>query len=841
MKTLLAVAAGFLFVSVSQTSEPGSWSQAAVAGESYFSGTGAELPMSFAHKAGTSAPRAGASAGAAPEVSSEALTEVVQQYCVVCHNDQLRTGNLSLQSFDVAKAAEMAEIGEKVVGKLRLSMMPPPGIPRPGGDTLTALAETLETALDRAAADAPDPGRRTFQRLNQAEYANSIRELLGLEIDTEAYLPPDTKSDNFDNIADVQMASATVLDAYLNSASEVSRLAIGDIRATPKQATYRVSRTVSQLGHIEGTPSGTRGGLSVLHTFPADGEYVFSSLFYVTLAGAFFGKWMRGEQLEISIDGERVALIEIDRFMHEEDPGINPVTRSTEPVFLRAGQHRVAAAFVATFEGPAEDVVSPVRQSMLKPQAGYNDGQTHLPHLYDLVIGGPLRVTGVSETPTRQRIFTCRPTSPSDERPCAEEIIDRLASQAYRRPLTNQDRDRLMPLYEEGVAESGFETGVRTALEGILSSPDFLFRWEELRSEGDRDGTVRLNDADLAARLSFFLWGGPPDAELSEVARKGELSDARIFEQQVHRMLADPRSDAMSRRFAAQWLRLQDAEKVIPTVDWPNFDSTIKDAMLRETELFFRSIVREDRSVLDLLTADYTFVNEDLARHYGFPGVAGSEFRRVSLPGSERSGLFGQGSILLLTSHSDRTSPVLRGKWVMEVLLNSPPPPPPPDIPPFEQTEGVEEGRVLTVKERMQLHRANPVCQACHQFIDPLGLALENFDVTGEWRIKDAGNPIDPSGTLWDGTELNGVNDLREALLRYRTPLLRAFTKNLLAYALGRRVEYYDQPTIRTITRQAAEHDYRISSFILGVAKSDAFQKTSLSGVVAEPAGAQGR
>ena len=817
MKVLAAVAAGILLVGMSQTPDHGSRYQ----GEAFE----AALPVGFTHPTRASAPK----------VASKALTEVIQQYCIVCHNDQLRTGNLSLEGFDVAKAAEMAEIGEKVVGKLRLSMMPPPGMPRPGGDTLTALAETLETVLDEAAATAPDPGRRMFQRLTRAEYANSIRELLGLEIDMEAYLPPDTKSDNFDNIADVQMASATVIDAYLNAASEITRLAAGDIRATPKQATYRVSRTVSQLVHIEGTPPGTRGGLSVLHTFPADGEYVFSSLFYVTLAGAFFGKWMRGEQLEISIDGERVALIELDRFMHEEDPG--SVTRSTDPVFVRAGQRRVAAAFVRTFEGPAEDIVSPVRQSMLKPQAGYNDGQTHLPHLFDFMIQGPRRVTGISETPTRQRIFTCRPMAPSEERPCAHEIIDRLGSQAYRRPLTDQDRDLLMTLYEEGTAEGGFEIGVRTALQGILSSPDFVFRWEELSTEADREGTVRLDDADLAARLSFFLWGGPPDAELMEVARKGELSDARILEQQVQRMLADSRSEALSTRFAAQWLRLQDAEKVIPTVDWPNFDRTIKYAMLRETELFFTSILREDRSVLDLLTADHTFVNEDLARHYGIPGVAGSEFQRVRLAESERRGLLGQGSVLLLTSHSDRTSPVLRGKWIMEVLLNSPPPPPPPNVPPFEQTEGVDMGRALTVKERMQLHRANPVCQACHQFIDPLGLALENFDVTGEWRIKDSGNPVDPSGTLWDGTELNGVNDLRQALLRYETPLLRAFTKNLLAYALGRRVEYYDQPTIREIIQQAGERDYRISSFILGVTKSDAFQKTKLSRVAAEADG----
>ncbi len=759
-----------------------------------------------------------------PDPSSETLTEVVQRNCVVCHNDQLMTGNLSLQEFDVAKAPEMAETAEKMIGKLRLGMMPPPGIPRPGGDTLTTLVETLETLIDEATASRTDPGRRTFQRLNRAEYAQAVYEILGLEVDPDVYLPPDTKSENFDNIADAQIPSATVMDSYLNAASEISRLAVGDPNATTQQVTYSVHRTVSQIVHIEDTPRGTRGGLSVLHTFPADGEYTFTASFYTSLAGYFFGKYVRGEQLELSIDGERVAMIEVDRFLAESEP--TGVTRGTGPVHLTAGQHRVSAAFIKTFEGPADDVVTPIRRSFSDPEAVYNDGQTHLPHLRDLQIQGPLKVTGVSDTPTRRRVFSCRPTVSSEERPCATEIVSRLATKAYRRPATDRDIADLISLYEDGTANGGFEAGIRMGLQGILSSVHFLFRLEEVQADPASTESYRVSDVDLASRLSFFLWGAPPDDELIDLALEGKLSDPIAMERQVRRMLQDPRSTALSTRFAAQWLRLQDLNKVEPGDDWPNFDQTLKDAMLRETELFFNSVVQEDRSVLDLLTADYTFLNATLARHYRIPNVAGSAFQCVELPNGRRRGLLGHGSILVQTSHGDRTSPVLRGKWIMEVLLDSPPPPPPPNVPSFEQTEEVDQGRPRTVKERMQLHRANPVCQACHQYIDPLGLALENFDVTAEWRIKDAGNSVDPSGMLWDGTLLNGPEDLRQALLKYRTSFLRTFTKNLLAYAIGRRVEYYDQPTIRAITQRAAENDYRMSSFVVDVAKSAPFQRT---------------
>lgn len=755
------------------------------------------------------------------EPSTAQLDEVVDRYCVRCHNERRMTGNLSLDGFSIASAAEEPEMVEKVIGKLRLSMMPPSGARRPGGDTLQVLAATLEEEMDGSAADRPHVARRGFQRLNRAEYARSIQDLLGLEIDAGKYLPPDTRSDNFDNIADVQMPSATVLDAYLTAAAEISRMAVGDPNATSTQTTYAVPRTVSQIVHIEGTPRGTRGGLSTLHTFPADGEYVFSASFYTTLTGTFFGRTARDEQLEIAIDGARVAVIDVDRFILQSDP--TGEWMQTEPVFVPAGQHRLSASFVKRFEGPAEDIVSPIRESLADLQVGYADGMTLLPHLWELVVEGPSKVTGVSDNDTRRRIFTCRPTSPASEGPCARSILERMAAQAYRRSVSREDMDLLMSFYEEGVQEGGFEVGVRTALQAILSSPDFLFRFETaVPGPGDM---YRIDDRALASRLSYFLWGSAPDAELVRFAEEEGFEDEDALETQVRRMLADPRATALSTRFASQWLRLQDLEKVHPDSDlWPDFEGTLRNAMRRETELFFSEIVKEDRSVLELLTGDYTFVNEPLARHYGISGVSGDHFRRVELPDSRRRGLLGQGSILVSTSHADRTSPVLRGKWIMEVLLDNPPPPPPPNVPELESTDGVQDGRALTLKERMEAHRANPACNSCHALIDPIGLALENFDVTGEWRIKDAGNDIDPSGTLWDGRPSDGPESLRQALLDYRVPFLRAFTKNLMAYALGRRVEYYDQPTIREITDSAEAQGYSLSSFVLGVVRSDQFR-----------------
>ena len=619
--------------------------------------------------------------------------------------------------------------------------------------------------------------------------------------------------------------SPTLLGAYLGAAADISRLAVGDMDAVPIETTYSVSGYASQTDRVEGAPFGTRGGTSVIHNFLADGDYVFTIVFEHTTTGAgFAGQLARDQRVEISIDGERVALIDVDSWLSYADAW--GISMRTEPVAVRAGPRRVTAAFLKSAEGPVEDLMSPHEWSIADRHtgmAGY--GLTLLPHLRHLVVAGPNAVTGVSDHPVRNRIFTCRPTVPAEQRPCAEEIISRLAGVAYRRPLTERDVHGLMRFYEEGVRDGGFEIGIRTALQAILASPHFVFRFEEA-PKGVRPGSIyRISDIDLAARLSFFLWGTPPDAELRALAVAGDLSDPEVLEGQVSRMLRDGRAEALGTRFAAQWLRLQDLSKVHPDSYWfPDFDQQLADAMRRETELFFTSLVREDRSVFDLYDADYTYLNERLARHYGIEGVTGDEFRRVKYPDERRRGLLGHASILTLTSHADRTSPVLRGKWVMEVLMGTPPPPPPPGVPDLEESDGSVDGRRLTTRERMEAHRSSPTCNACHRFIDPIGLALDNYDVTGRWRIRENGAPLDTRGEFYDGTLLDGPASLVEALLRRPEPLLRTFTQNLMAYAIGRRVEYYDQPTIRAITREAEERGFRMSAFVLGVVQSDAFQ-----------------
>ena len=745
----------------------------------------------------------------------------VGRFCFRCHNDSSMTGGLTLESFDVSRAYEDAELAEKMIRKLRAGMMPPRQAQQPDEAAVMALVAALETNLDEAAAANPNPGSRTFQRLNRAEYVASVRDLLGISVDVDTFLPPDTVSASFDNIADVQMPSATLMEGYLRAAGHVSRIAVGDPYAGPDSTTYNVPRTSSQKNRADGAPFGTRGGIAVEHSFPADGTYEFQMLLHGEPAGLFFGRTVPNEQLEVSIDGERVALIPIDRWMSESDP--TGLTLTTDPIYVRAGSRRVAAAFLLQSEGPEDDLITPIEHTLADTQIGVGYGVTTLPHLRDLSIVGPFDVTGVSDNPTRERIFTCRPTAPEEELPCAETIIGRLAARAYRRPLTQPDVDGLMGFYNQGAAFGGFEGGVRTALQAILASPHFVFRMEEVPAGTATGELYQINDFDLASRLSFFIWGTPPDDELTALAAQGDLSDDAILEAQVRRMLADPRSEAMATRFAAQWLRLQDLEKVQPdALSFPYFDQRLADAMHRETELLFDYIVRQDRSVLELLTADYTFVNERLARHYGIPGVAGPEFRKVAYPDDRRRGVLGHGSVLTMTSHGNRTSPVRRGLWVLEVLLGSPPPP--PNVPDLEETGDAEDGRFKSVAEQMAEHRANPACSSCHNVIDPVGLALDNFDVTGAWRIKDRGVPVDPTGQLFDGTMLDGPAALRAALLDRSDVVVTHFTESLMAYALGRRTEYYDMPTVRQIVRRAQDNDLRLSSFVLGVAKSPAFR-----------------
>lgn len=766
-----------------------------------------------------------------PRVAQSAATdqEVIEQYCVRCHSDRRMQGNLSLEEFDAAAPHERAQVAEKMIVKLRTGMMPPPGANRPAGDTLTALVTSIEERVDRAASAAPHPGQRTFQRLNQAEYSRSIEDLLGLQIDAGDYLPLDTKADNFDNIADVQLLSPTLLDAYMNAAAEISRLAVGDPDATYSERTYTVSGYVSQDERVEGAPFGTRGGLSVEHNFPADGEYVLRIVpEHTTTGSGFFGQIARYQQVEISINGERKALLDLDQWMDVADP--EGISMRTPPIFVPAGPQRVTAAFIKRSEGPAEDLLSPHDWTLADRHTGMGGyGLTLVPHIRDLIVAGPRRVTGVSDNPVRDRIFSCRPVRPEEEGPCAERILTDLAEEAYRRPVTERDREALLRFYEMGAEEGGFEVGVRTGLQAILASPHFIFRFEGPAGSAEPGEAFAISDEALASRLSFFLWGAPPDEELRRVAAEGRLSEDAELERQVRRMLEDPRSEALATRFAAQWLRLPDLDKVHPDQFWfPDYDQQLADAMRRETELFFHSLVREDRSLLDLYDADYTFVNERLARHYGIDGidgVVGDAFERVRYPGERRRGILGHGSVLTLTSHAGRTSPVLRGKWVMEVLMGSPPPPPPPGVPPLDETsDEVSDGRVLTTKERMEMHRENPTCNACHRFIDPIGLALDNFDVTGKWRIKENGAELDTRGELYDGTPVDSPGALTDALLSRPIPLLRTFTSNLMAYALGRLVEYEDQPTVREIVREAEKQDYRMSAFILGVVKSDAFR-----------------
>ena len=748
----------------------------------------------------------------APALAPEDLTRVVQRYCVVCHNDPMMTGNLTLQTFDVAAAPERAEVAEKMIVKLRAGMMPPPGALRPGGDTLQMLVETLENEIDRAAREDPNPGARRFQRMNQAEYQRVIRDLLGLEINAGNWLPPDTYLGNFDNVAAAQGLSATLVEAYMRAAAEISRLAVGTATPAVASTIHRPLYAASQHAwdHVEGAPYGTRGGMVVTRDFPADGQYVFSIV-------TQFGNGTRFEDVDISVADEPVALLALGH-------NGNNAPIATEPIFVRAGQHKVAVSFVTRMDGPYEDRLSPHALSSVMGR-GVDYGLTVLPHLREFTIVGPEHPTGLSETESRKRIFTCQPTAPSEQRACAESILLRVATRAYRRPVASEEFARLSALYETGSAEGGFEEGVRMALQAILASPFFVFRFE-LGPEGVTPGeNYRLSDLDVASRLAFFLWGTVPDDELLGVAEEGGLSDVRVLERQARRMLADPRSEALATRFAAQWLRLQDLGKVLPVPHfYPDFTRQLANSMRRETELLFEHLVREDRSFLELFTADYTFVDQYLAQHYGIPFGGGADFQRVQYPTADRRGLLGHGSVLMLTSLANRTSPVLRGKWVMEVLLGTPPPPPPPGVPDLEQTVGAKDGKPLTTRERMELHRASPVCNACHQYMDPIGLALDNFDVTGGLRSRENGRPLDTRGNFYDGTPLATPAELRDVLLKRPIPLVRTFTLNLLEYATGRRAEYFDGPAVRAIAREAEENDYRMSSFVLGVVKSDAFR-----------------
>jgi hypothetical protein len=831
----------------------------------------APAPAAAAQAPRTSSPPVSAAAMAGRQGLKPAGSdaEVVKTYCVGCHSDRGKAGGLSLAGFDPARAAESPEVAEKIVRKLSAAMMPPAGARRPEPDVLTALQRSLESTLDRAAAARPNPGWRPFQRLTRAEYAAAVKDLLDLDIDPTLYLPPDTNSHGFDNVADAQSFSPALFEGYLRAAGQISRLAIGDRGASTTSVTYRIPQFESQMRHVEGTPFGARGGMSVVHTFPADGSYRFQVIMVRTVSGELFGNTSialaeRNEPVEILINGERAAVLQIHAGMSDADQKAMMV--ESPPIQIKAGPQRIAVVFPRHYAGPVDDLMTPIDSTLIDTRIGTGFGVTALPHIQDVTIQGPLSVTGVSDTPSRQRIFTCRPTSPAEEEKCAATIVKTLTERAFRGTGSPQDLQDAMRFYEEGRrglgvpapepaapkpgagqrAEAGsFEDGIRMAIQAILANPRFAFRVERAPAASaapklaanERSEAYRVSDIELASRLSFFLWGTSPDEALRDAARARALTTRAGLDQQVRRMLADPRASALATRFASQWLRLQDVDKIRPDgLFYPFWDRSLSQAMRRETELFFEHLVREDRSVRDLITADYTFVNERLARHYGVANVTGDEFRRAELP-AERRGILGQGSVLLLTSVADRTSPVQRGKWVMQVLLGSPPPPPPPNVPTLEETKEADGARVLSVRERMEAHRSNPACNSCHKVIDPLGLALENFDVTGRWRNFDRGVQVDPTGELYDGTKIDGPAGLRAALLSHEETLWRSFTENLMTYALGRQLDYYDLPTVRAIVRDAARQDYKMSAFILGVVRSPAFR---MMGVPPETATAGG-
>ena len=768
---------------------------------------------------------AAATATAADASAADAATQTVKQYCAGCHSDRGRAGDLSLADFDVARASDHPDISERIIRKLRGGMMPPSGARRPDAATLADLRHALETRMDRWAAANPNPGWRPFQRLTRAEYAQAVKDLLDLDVDASAYLPPDTMSQGFDNIADAQSFSPALPQGYLRAASQISRLAVGDRSSAPTTLTHRVLATENQMQYVEGTPFGSRGGTAFVHTFPADGLYRFQATLVRTVSGELFGNTAvymahKNELLVVSVNGERAAVLEVSEAMN--DAGEKGLSLETPPIAIKAGPQRIAAAFVPRSIGPADDLLAPIDQTLIDTRIGTGYGVTMAPHLQEIAIAGPMQVTGVSDTPSRRKIFTCKPAAAGQERGCATDILRRLATRAYRGPVRD-DLNDLLNFYAQARHDGGdFEEGIRFGVQGILANPRFLFRLEQTPQAGS--DLYRINDVDLASRLSFFLWGTLPDQELLKAANDGTLRTPAVLDAQVARMLADGRSRALATRFAAQWLRLQDVDKVRPDgLLFTNWDASLSEAFVSETELFFDSIVRENRSVFDLITADYTFVNERLARHYGLPGVTGAEFRRVALP-EPRRGLLTQGSILLLTSVADRTSPVQRGKWVLQVLLGSPPPPPPPNVPALEDTKGSADGRFLSVRERMEQHRSNPACQSCHRVIDPIGLALENFDVVGRYRIKDNGVPVDATGQLYDGTPMAGAAGLRNALLKYKDAFLMTFAENLMTYALGRRLEPYDMPVVRGIVRDAAAKNDRIGAYIAGITRSAAFQ-----------------
>jgi mono/diheme cytochrome c family protein len=789
----------------------------------------------LAHAAAPQAPNALAvTAAAGSATSSRAL---LNDYCVVCHNEKLKTAGLMLDMADVQQVGGTAEVWESVVRKIRSGAMPPAGRRRPDQPALEAFVMWLETELDREAATHPNPGRPADHRLNPVEYSNAIRDLLALDIDAGSLLPADESDHGFDNIADVLSISPTFLERYMLAAQKISRLAIGDPGIGPAIETFTISRSLRQDERMhEDLPYNTRGGALIRHYFPLDGEYAVK----IRLGRNFTSSVIRAigtrEQIDVLLDGARVTRFNIggECVAESKDPKCLKTSfgYQTPPYELTAddalqvrfaataGMHSLGVAFVkkgAMTEGLGATLLPPRHSS-----STYESPRMDIEHVR---LEGPFNATGPGDTPSRRQILICQPPRliEEEEESCAKKILSTLARRAYRRPVADADVAPLLQFYRSGRREGDFERGIQAALERLLISPQFLFRMERDPANLDPGGLYRISDLELASRLSFFIWSSIPDDELLDVATRGRLKDPEILEEQVRRMLGDPRATALVKNFGGQWLFLRNLKAVDPDANaFPDFDDNLRDAFRRETELFLESQMREDRPLAELLTANYTFANERLARFYGIPNVYGTHFRRVPTD-PRRAGLLGQGSILTVTSYATRTSPVLRGKYLLDNILGAPPPPPPPNVPPLQET-GAREGLEVSMRERMEAHRQNAVCATCHQRMDPLGFALENFDAIGKWRTTEGQSPIDASGVLPDGTKFAGPDEFRNALLAHRDEFVRTFTEKLLTYALGRAVAYYDMPALRAITREAAPGDYRWSSLVLAIVKSRPFQ-----------------
>jgi mono/diheme cytochrome c family protein len=757
-----------------------------------------------------------------PDANAAEHRAELDRYCVTCHNARLKTGGLALDNVDLADVPAGAAVWERVIRKLRTIQMPPPGRPRPDAAHIDALASWIERSIDRDAVLRPNPGRtETIHRLNRAEYHNAVRDLLALDTPVASLLPADDMSYGFDNIAGVLRITPSLLDRYMVAARQISRIAVGDAAVPVTAETFRLKSDLSQDERFDSLPLGTRGGTSIAYQFPLDAAY---SINVEPLGGG-----PDPHDLEVSIDGARVKLFRVQpRSGMRPGQGYDSEGEAYEVrVPVKAGPHVVAVTFVKK----SSAFVESVRQPFLAPHA--EGAPRTQPAVASVTITGPYDAQGASDTPSRRRIFVCRATRRAAESDCAKQILATLARHAYRSPVTPEEVAVLLKFYNDGRAKHGFDGGIEMALRRLLVSPEFLFRIESDPSGVAAGAAYAVGDLELASRLSFFLWSSIPDDELLNAAVKGTLRKPGVIERQIGRMLADPRADALPANFAGQWLQLRTVEGASPNEFlFPNFGENLRRDFRRETELFFQSVVRENRSLLDFLTADYTFVNERLAKHYGIPNIYGGHFRRVTIPDENRRGLLGQGSFLTLTSLADRTTVVGRGKWILDNVLGAPPPPPPPDAPPLKENEN--GGKVLSLRQRMEQHRANAACASCHARMDPLGFALENFDATGQWRTRDGDTVIDATAALPDGTRFSGPTGLRNWVTARPEQFATSVTEKLMIYSLGRGLEHYDAPAVRKIVRDSAAGGYKFQSLILGVVKSTPFQMRTARGAEVE-------